>query len=231
MINLDLAKRFADNHQHLEFDAVIIDAEVAGGRVHGPIYLDTKGRFENGTVVTTSDILGSDEGGRIIVTRNSRYLVQMAPETEEARREDSLEPPADWVHANDEALDALAAGDHVVAIDRYAHADGSRECRPVGPATGPYSIGSDRVNGLSKLIEECGEVVQAAGKVIGLGSLGPHWDGTNLETRLEEELADLLAAADFVIVRNGLDRRAIEARRVAKRDRFETWHANAQVPV
>lgn len=110
MTNLDLAKRFATNHSHLKFDGVIIDAEIIGGRLHGPIFCDMKGRFPDGKTISTSILHGSEEGGRIILTRNSRYLVQMAPETEQARREASLEPPADWSAEHAGALEALVAG-------------------------------------------------------------------------------------------------------------------------
>ena len=67
-----------------------------------------------------------------------------------------------------------------------------------------YCIGSARVPGLSKVVEECGEVSQVAGKIIGLGSIGEHWDGTNLKDRLEAELGALLAAVDYLVEKNGL---------------------------
>ena len=55
---------------------------------------------------------------------------------------------------------------------------------------GPYSIGSDHWPGLSKVIEECGEVIQAAGKIIAANGDGQHWDGSDLRQRLEDEIAD-----------------------------------------
>lgn len=58
----------------------------------------------------------------------------------------------------------------------------------VDPPAPPYSIGSSHLPGLSKLTEECGELTQVLGKVLGMGSAGDHWDGTNLRKRLIEEM-------------------------------------------
>jgi NTP pyrophosphatase (non-canonical NTP hydrolase) len=93
----------------------------------------------------------------------------------------------------------------------------------------PYSIGSETWPGLSKLIEECGEVLQVAGKIIGLGPNLPaefykHWDGTDVRERLTSELGDLLAAIAFVINTNDLDWSAINAQEETKTERFHTWH-------
>lgn len=93
-----------------------------------------------------------------------------------------------------------------------------------------YCIGSARIPGLSKLVEECGEVAQVAGKIIGLGSMGDHWDGTNLQQRLEAELGDLLAAVDYLADHNGLNKGAIRLRRVNKRLTFEAWHRGGAEP-
>jgi len=89
----------------------------------------------------------------------------------------------------------------------------------------PYSIGSDRWPGVSKLIEEMGEVQQVLGKLLGTGGQPAHWDGSDLRVRLHEELADLQAAMMFVIETNDLDGEAILARSNAKFLRFKQWHA------
>jgi len=90
---------------------------------------------------------------------------------------------------------------------------------------GQYSIGSSKWNGLSKLIEECGEVSQVAGKIIGNDGAPRHWDGSNLRKRVQEELGDLLAAIDFFIAgTNELDDRFIQARRKRKLKRFIKWN-------
>lgn len=108
----------------------------------------------------------------------------------------------------------------------------------------PYAIGSDHLPGLSKLVEERGEAAEAlaefalasslgrvgqvAGKIIGLGHMGDHWDGSNLKTRMEEEIGDLMAATNFFVERNGLDYGVIQRRVSAKLALFDKWHAEAQ---
>ena len=92
----------------------------------------------------------------------------------------------------------------------------------------PYSIGSNHWTGLSKLIEESGEVSQVCGKILGTGGEEAHWDGTNLRTRLEEELADLMAACLFVIQHNRLDEDKIGERVAKKFLTFEKWHEEGQ---
>jgi NTP pyrophosphatase (non-canonical NTP hydrolase) len=93
---------------------------------------------------------------------------------------------------------------------------------------GPYSIGAGLWPGLSKLIEEAGEVAQVAGKIIGTGGELDHWDGTNLADRLEEELGDLSAAIDYVTKANDLDSAAIDRRAMAKLALFGQWHVEAR---
>ena len=89
-----------------------------------------------------------------------------------------------------------------------------------------FYIGAKKWPGLSKLVEEAGEVVQVCGKLIATGGNPSHWDGTNLHERLEDELGDLLAAIDFVIERNSLrlSRTKIASRRSEKLKMFDHWH-------
>lgn len=94
---------------------------------------------------------------------------------------------------------------------------------------GPFSIGSTIWPGLSKLIEEAGEVVQVAGKLLGTGGAFDHWDGTNLKVRLEEEMADVIAACYFVQEACGLDVEFIRERVIKKLIRFREWHAGNEV--
>lgn len=89
---------------------------------------------------------------------------------------------------------------------------------------GDFSIGSAVWPGISKLIEECGEVTQVAGKLLGSKGDPAHFDGSNLRHRLEEELGDLGAAVDFIVSHCGLDRVAIARRVYEKRCLFEQWH-------
>lgn len=90
--------------------------------------------------------------------------------------------------------------------------------------SGDFSIGSDRWPGIAKLLEECNEVGQVCGKLIGSHGEVMHWDGTNLKVRLEEEIGDVLAAVAFVTKHCQLDVAAVVDRRDTKLDRFESWH-------
>lgn len=87
-----------------------------------------------------------------------------------------------------------------------------------------FAIGSEVWPGISKLIEEAGEVQQVCGKLIATGGDVTHWDGSDLKQRLEEELADLMAACAFVIDVNKLDRGRVHLRLEAKRVQFAEWH-------
>lgn len=91
--------------------------------------------------------------------------------------------------------------------------------------SGDFSIGSNTWPGLGKLIEEAGEMLQVAGKLISSRGVTEHWDGgAPLDKRLEEELADLRSAARFVIEYNGLDADGIAARSARKSGQYEDWH-------
>ena len=89
--------------------------------------------------------------------------------------------------------------------------------------SGDFSIGSDVWSGISKLIEEAGEVTQVCGKLIAIAGHTEHWDGTDLRERLENELADLSAAIEFVVGRNELDAKRMNARSMEKLELFVKW--------
>jgi NTP pyrophosphatase (non-canonical NTP hydrolase) len=92
----------------------------------------------------------------------------------------------------------------------------------------PYCIGSDEWNGLSKLIEECGEVLQVAGKIIGAEGETLHWDGTDLRERLTKEMGDLIAAVEYVTVKNELDIAAMRAQADSKLTLFRRWDSQTR---
>lgn len=92
-----------------------------------------------------------------------------------------------------------------------------------------FAIGDRVWPGISKLIEECGEVVQVCGKLMGSRGDTKHWS-CDLHEMMHDELGDLLAAIDFVISRCGLDRAKIVARKQAKVARFNDWHAHEVPP-
>jgi len=84
-------------------------------------------------------------------------------------------------------------------------------------------------NGLTKLLEECGELSQVAAKLIAFPS-GNHPDGgLPLQQRLEEEIADVCAAIALVADNFKLDPDRIMARGDKKRAQFEAWHKDPNV--
>lgn len=93
-----------------------------------------------------------------------------------------------------------------------------------------FAIGDAGWPGISKLVEEAGEVLQVCGKLMGTGGDPKHWDGTHLKLRLEEEIADLLAATSFVVDHCGLKDSVIQARVNQKRALFEYWQAGKSQP-
>lgn len=90
---------------------------------------------------------------------------------------------------------------------------------------GSFSIGSNVWPGVSKLIEEVGELGQVLGKLIATHGAIEHWDGTDLEDRLIEEMGDVLAAIDFVASMNLTPRQraAMGARVEQKKRLFYGW--------
>lgn len=87
-----------------------------------------------------------------------------------------------------------------------------------------FAIGSSEWAGISKLIEEAGEVQQVCGKLLGTDGAELHFNGTNLRLRLEEEIADLRAAISFVINKNRLNLDRIDDRVTKKIGLFNSWH-------
>lgn len=77
--------------------------------------------------------------------------------------------------------------------------------------------------GLNKLVEEAGEAIQVVGKILSFG-LGPHPDGKgDLKERLEDELADLMAAIRLVRGKFRLDMDRMAEREDMKLRRFREW--------
>lgn len=88
-----------------------------------------------------------------------------------------------------------------------------------------FAIGDAEWPGISKLVEEMGEVNQIIGKLMATHGSVKHWDSeVSLRDRLQEELADLQAALMFVMVVNAFDMEAIDARASEKMRLFAQWH-------
>lgn len=90
---------------------------------------------------------------------------------------------------------------------------------------GPFSIGQNSWPGVAKLAEECGEVLQIIGKLIATGGRTDHWSGLDLGHELEDEMADVTAAIQFILKHNDqLDIDRIHGRVLRKLELFEEWH-------
>ena len=89
--------------------------------------------------------------------------------------------------------------------------------------SGDFSIGSSHWPGLSKLIEEMGELNQVIGRIIAVAGETKHWDDPDLKLSLEREMADVKAAINFVTMQNCLDKEAIDARMQRKLALFAEW--------
>jgi non-ribosomal peptide synthetase component F len=104
-------------------------------------------------------------------------------------------------------------------------------------SAGDYSIGSENWPGLAKVMEECGEVIQVAGKIIAADGRAIRWNmdetadsPSPLTERLADEVADTHAALLFLIETNHLDTDRINARANRKLAMFRQWHADNRDP-
>ena len=78
-------------------------------------------------------------------------------------------------------------------------------------------------NGLTKLMEECGELVQIAAKKVAYPDVEVHPDGQNLNSRLQEEMGDVLAAITFTTAKLGLSMEDVLARAHQKKALYAEW--------
>lgn len=85
-------------------------------------------------------------------------------------------------------------------------------------------------NGLTKLIEECGELTQIAAKKSAFMDTDIHPDGAgSMKARLENEIADVMAACIFVASTFDLDEERMKTRTDEKMQRFGAWHINGNL--
>ena len=92
-----------------------------------------------------------------------------------------------------------------------------------------FALGDKEWPGVSKLIEECGELVQVLGKLIQSRGEREHWSG-DLVLMAEDEIGDVLAAIRFVIKHSCLRDKETADRSSSKMLKFEEWHKNDNVP-
>ena len=77
--------------------------------------------------------------------------------------------------------------------------------------------------GANKVQEECGELLQALAKREAVGPGKRHWDGSLVDRRVEEEMADVLAAIQYAAERMGLNQKLIAARMEKKYALYCKW--------
>jgi len=87
-----------------------------------------------------------------------------------------------------------------------------------------FDIGSRKWAGLTKIIEETGELNQVIGKLMGNRGETKHFDGSDLHEKLMEEMSDVWAALVFVSFHNNLDEEKMTQRIDEKISLFNEWH-------
>jgi NTP pyrophosphatase (non-canonical NTP hydrolase) len=86
--------------------------------------------------------------------------------------------------------------------------------------------------GLVKLVEECGELIQVASKKMACMDSDEHWDGAGLlSQRLEDEMGDVLAAIAIVASNFDLDWYRIGQQKDRKQRRFRKWMEETDAPI
>lgn len=82
-------------------------------------------------------------------------------------------------------------------------------------------------NGLTKLVEECGELVQICAKKMAYYHSDEHPDGKgSMKQRMTEEMGDVLAAIHFVATKFDISVEDLIIRKYKKLDLFEDWDAS-----
>lgn len=91
-----------------------------------------------------------------------------------------------------------------------------------------FAFGDKVWPGTAKIVEESGEVLQVIGKLMMTHGHPDHWSG-NLVDKLNEEIADLVAATEVFCTLNKerLNRPALVERANRKIDHFMGWHTEA----
>lgn len=90
---------------------------------------------------------------------------------------------------------------------------------------GPFQLGSDIWPGLGKFVEEAAEALTVLGKLIATGGNREYWEGRDLKLDIEEEVADVWAAMQFLITHNDLSIDSIGQRKHRKLALYEKWAA------
>lgn len=92
-----------------------------------------------------------------------------------------------------------------------------------------FAIGDKEWPGVSKAVEEMGELLQVLGKLMGMRGNTNHWSG-DLMAMLLDELADVRASLDFLAMFNKLDMNYIDKRYAEKLRLYREWHKTDPKP-
>lgn len=97
---------------------------------------------------------------------------------------------------------------------------------------GNFNFGSTMLPGVSKLNEECGEIVRIIGKLMSTSGSPLHWWEGDLLDELRDEMADVQAAITFVLENNDdkLSAGRFEDRVKHKLEKFREWHRRIDLP-
>lgn len=93
-----------------------------------------------------------------------------------------------------------------------------------------FAIGDKEWPGVSKAMEEMGELLQVFGKLMGTRGSTSHWSGDLLKMMLDE-MADVMASVYFTIDYNGLNLDYIMKRMFKKYAQYEQWHRGENEPI
>lgn len=77
--------------------------------------------------------------------------------------------------------------------------------------------------GLTKIIEECSELIQICAKKSAYMKEDFHPDGQFMRHEIEKEIADVLASIEFVAAKWNLNREDISNRMMEKLRRYNEW--------
>lgn len=128
-------------------------------------------------------------------------------------------------------------GAQLTGFDAAAQEQAYRAANPPTLTVGAPGSGGMHCGGLTKLMEECGELIQIAAKAATYpdddyhpDQLDPTTDAEMQTTnsRMEDEMADVLAAVQFVIRKRGLDQGAITERMATKLATFTKWDSPSE---
>lgn len=83
--------------------------------------------------------------------------------------------------------------------------------------------------GLTKIMEECSELIQICAKKVAFMQDEYHPDGQFMRGEIEKEMADVLASIEFVINKWNLNRELIDYRMNQKLSLYNIWDEQPEI--